>query len=170
LETRAGISSQLRAHARAGEIADAGSRQWRSHFRDPPPLSGFGLARLPQPSDGDIFLDFEGDPFVDEGGLEFLFGYAFRDAAGAETYKADWALTRARLARVVSWPEEPRGLAAITMNANAASRFFRRSPPDYEEVEAALARIALEEPLPGSLLGGAHPLMTAFVFSVDSDH
>jgi PAS domain S-box-containing protein len=35
-------------------------------------------------------------------------------------------------------------LAAITMNANAASRFFRRSPPDYEEVEAALARIAKE--------------------------
>ena len=35
-------------------------------------------------------------------------------------------------------------LAAITMNANAASRFFRRSPPDYGEVEAALARIAKE--------------------------
>jgi PAS domain S-box-containing protein len=35
-------------------------------------------------------------------------------------------------------------LAAITMNANAALRFFRRSPPDYKEVEAALARIAKE--------------------------
>jgi signal transduction histidine kinase len=35
-------------------------------------------------------------------------------------------------------------LAAITMNANAALRFFRRSPPDYGEVEAALARIAKE--------------------------
>jgi hypothetical protein len=33
-----------------------------------PPLPGFGLARLPSPSDGDIFLDFEGDPFVDEAG------------------------------------------------------------------------------------------------------
>jgi len=39
-------------------------------------------------------LDFEGDPFVDEGGLEFLFGYAFEDPAGAETYRADWALSR----------------------------------------------------------------------------
>ena len=46
-----------------------------------PPLPGFGLARLPAPSAGDIFLDFEGDPFVDEGGLEFLFGYAFRDVS-----------------------------------------------------------------------------------------
>ena len=46
-----------------------------------PPEPGFGLARLPPPSDGDIFFDLEGDPFVDEGGLEFLFGYAFKDAA-----------------------------------------------------------------------------------------
>lgn len=54
------------------------------------PQPGFGLACLPPPSDGDVFLDFEGDPFVDEGGLEFLFGYASKDAAGTETYKADW--------------------------------------------------------------------------------
>jgi uncharacterized protein len=55
---------------------------------------GFGLSCLPVPSDGDIFLDFEGDPFVDEGGLEFLFGYAFKEG-GAERYVADWALLRA---------------------------------------------------------------------------
>jgi predicted RecB family nuclease len=60
-----------------------------------PPLNGFGLACLPPPSDGDIFLDFEGDPFVEQGGLEFLFGFAFKDAAGAESYKGDWALSRA---------------------------------------------------------------------------
>jgi predicted RecB family nuclease len=58
------------------------------------PLPGFGLARLPAPSKGDIFLDFEGDPFVEEGGLEFLFGYAFENDAGAESYRADWALSR----------------------------------------------------------------------------
>jgi len=33
-----------------------------------------GLARLPEPSGGDIFLDFEADPFVDDGGLEYLLG------------------------------------------------------------------------------------------------
>lgn len=59
------------------------------------PQPGFGVACLPAPSDGDIFLDFEGDPFVDEGGLEFLFGYAFKDAAGAEIYTADWVQSRA---------------------------------------------------------------------------
>jgi predicted RecB family nuclease len=57
------------------------------------PQPGFGLSCLPAPSDGDIFLDFEGDPFVDEGGLEFLFGYAFRES-DAERYVADWALSR----------------------------------------------------------------------------
>ena len=35
-------------------------------------------------------------------------------------------------------------MAAITMNANATLRFIKRSPPDYGEVESALARIAKE--------------------------
>jgi predicted RecB family nuclease len=59
------------------------------------PEPGFGLALLPEPSPGDIFLDFEGDPFVDGGGLEFLFGYAFLDESGTAQYRADWALSRA---------------------------------------------------------------------------
>ena len=54
----------------------------------------FGLSRLPAPSDGDIFFDLEGDPFVDDGGLEFLFGYAFKDATGTEAVTTDWALLR----------------------------------------------------------------------------
>ena len=58
-----------------------------------PVVPTFGLSRLPQPSEGDIFLDFEGDPFVDKGGLEFLFGYAYANQ-GAITYTADWAFTR----------------------------------------------------------------------------
>ena len=52
------------------------------------PAPDFGLARLPTPSLGDIFLDLEGDPFVDEGGLEFLFGYGFQDENHAERYIA----------------------------------------------------------------------------------
>ena len=56
---------------------------------------GFGLARLPEPSPGDIFFDLEGDPFIGLGGCEYLFGYLFADDQGQETYRADWALTRA---------------------------------------------------------------------------
>jgi predicted RecB family nuclease len=60
-----------------------------------PLAPGFGLACLPEPSPGDIFLDLEGDPFVGEGGLEFLFGYAFRNDDGSESYIGDWAFSRA---------------------------------------------------------------------------
>jgi len=59
-----------------------------------PPVPGFGLARLPEPSPGDIFFDFEGDPFVGDGGLEFLFGYVYQEADGSERYVGDWASNR----------------------------------------------------------------------------
>ena len=58
-------------------------------------VPGFGLAKLPEPSQRDIFLDFEGDSFVGDGGLEYLFGYSFRGEDGQERYVADWALSRA---------------------------------------------------------------------------
>jgi uncharacterized protein len=45
-----------------------------------------GLCLLPSPSDGDIFFDIEGDPFVGEHGLEYLFGYQHRDADGQWVY------------------------------------------------------------------------------------
>jgi uncharacterized protein len=54
---------------------------------------GFGLTRLPEPSEGDVFFDLEGDPFVGEHGLEYLFGYQFKDG-GQWTYRGDWAFTR----------------------------------------------------------------------------
>jgi predicted RecB family nuclease len=59
-----------------------------------PLIAGFGLSRLPEPSPGDIFFDFEGDPFVGDGGLEFLFGYVYSDGQGADCYVGDWALSR----------------------------------------------------------------------------
>lgn len=60
-----------------------------------PVEAGFGLSCLPEPSDGDVFLDLEGDPFVGEHGLEYLFGYRFRNEAGEWDYIGDWAFSRA---------------------------------------------------------------------------
>ena len=63
-----------------------------------------GLARLPAPSPGDLFLDLEADPFVDDGGLEYLFGWAIADPppegmlaldAGPPVYHCQWALDHA---------------------------------------------------------------------------
>ena len=65
---------------------------------------GRGLALLPAPASGDLFVDLEGDPYFDEGGIEYLFGWAVADPppagmlaleSGAPTYHARWALDRA---------------------------------------------------------------------------
>jgi predicted RecB family nuclease len=56
-----------------------------------------GYEQLPEPDDGDVFLDFEGHPFWrPSGGLFFLFGWLCCDeaedgAGGAWTYHARWA-------------------------------------------------------------------------------
>ena len=57
------------------------------------PVPGFGLACLPEPDEGDIFLDFEGDPFVGEHGLEYLHGFHYIDG-GEARYQGLWALDR----------------------------------------------------------------------------
>ena len=49
-----------------------------------------GLAALPAPSPGDVFLDLEADPFVDENGLEYLFGILIEEE-GQAVYRALWA-------------------------------------------------------------------------------
>jgi predicted RecB family nuclease len=56
---------------------------------------GRGFCRLPDPSRGDIYFDIEGDPFFDQAGLEYLFGYAHADEAGMLVYKKHWAMDRA---------------------------------------------------------------------------
>jgi uncharacterized protein len=57
------------------------------------------LATLPNPDDGDIFFDFEGDPlWCEDGGpnwgLEYLFGVVGTDT-GTPTFRPFWAHTRA---------------------------------------------------------------------------
>ena len=54
-----------------------------------------GLARLPEPSPGDVFLDLEGDPFVEGGGREYLFGWTTVGDDGEPAYTPRWALTEA---------------------------------------------------------------------------
>jgi uncharacterized protein len=57
------------------------------------PEEGRGFARLPEPSEGDLFFDMEGDPFF-EGGLEYLFGVTSIEA-GEARFRAFWAKSRA---------------------------------------------------------------------------
>jgi uncharacterized protein len=68
-----------------------------------PVAAGTGLCRLPEPSPDDVFLDLEGDPFVDESGLQYLFGLAFRNAAGKLRYEKRWALNREEEKQGFEW-------------------------------------------------------------------
>ena len=84
---RGSVKSYTRVREQARlqvEARESGARK----FELLPIEVGFGLTRLPEPSEGDVFLDFEGDPFVGEHGLEYLFGYQFRDEGGQWTYTA----------------------------------------------------------------------------------
>src|ERR1700731_1921644 len=47
-----------------------------------PVAEGMGFCRLPEPFVGDMFVDLEGDPFVGENGLQYLFGFAVLGVPG----------------------------------------------------------------------------------------
>ena len=68
-----------------------------------PVAEGMGFCRLPEPAAGDLFLDLEGDPFVGEQGLQYLFGFACRDAAGGWRYEKKWALNREEEKKGFEW-------------------------------------------------------------------
>lgn len=54
---------------------------------------GRGLALLPEPNEGDVYFDIEGDHFYEGGGLEYLWGIAHREN-GELVYTRFWATDR----------------------------------------------------------------------------
>lgn len=53
-----------------------------------------GFERLPQPNEGDLFFDIEGDPvYSQDGSLEYLFGFHYVEG-GESRYEAIWARNR----------------------------------------------------------------------------
>ncbi|WP_087004516.1 TM0106 family RecB-like putative nuclease [Rhizobium sullae] len=67
----------------------------KPNFELLPVETGLGLSGLPEPNEGDVFFDLEGDPFVGEHGLEYLFGYHYQDDGGQPAYVCDWSFDRA---------------------------------------------------------------------------
>ncbi|HEY6149472.1 MAG TPA: TM0106 family RecB-like putative nuclease, partial [Gaiellaceae bacterium] len=54
-----------------------------------------GFALLPEPNEGDIWLDFEGDPWYEPArGLEYLTGWVYLDEDGNPQYEHIWGLDR----------------------------------------------------------------------------
>jgi len=68
-----------------------------------PVAEGMGFCRLPEPSVGDMFVDLEGDPFVGENGLQYLFGFVVLDVPGELKYEKRWALNREEERKGFEW-------------------------------------------------------------------
>lgn len=76
---------ELLHHQAALQVASRESGEPR--HRHLPPALAAGYAVLPTPSDGDIFFDLEGDPYIGDGGIEYLWGWW----TGESEYECIWA-------------------------------------------------------------------------------
>ena len=134
---------RIREQAR---IQDQGRREGR-RIREliTPVEEDKGLAALPEPSPGDLFFDLEGDAFVMDGGLEYLFGAADRRGG----YDGCWALDQPAEKRafehfidrvVARWREHP-GFHIYHYGAyetTAVKRLMSRYATREEEVDRLL--------------------------------
>ena len=80
----------------------AGRTQQRPVYEVLEITDNHGLCLLPEPSEGDVSFDLEGDPFVGLTGREYLFGLVMAAAEGPR-YEARWALTPADEKRAFEW-------------------------------------------------------------------
>jgi uncharacterized protein len=115
------------------------------------PMPGFGLARLHEPSPGDIFFDLEGDPFVGNGGIEYLFGYSFQCEDGQECYVGAWALSRAEERRAF---EQFIDFVINRLNAYPELRIYHFAPYEPAALKRLMGRYATREDELDQLLRG----------------
>jgi uncharacterized protein len=76
---------QLLHHQAALQVESRDTHQPVHRHLDPARATGYAL--LPPPSAGDVFFDLEGDPYVGEVGIEYLWGWCSADG----TYDCAWA-------------------------------------------------------------------------------
>ncbi len=128
--------AQLQLETQAGETI-----AWEHREREPE--RGFDL--LPPPSDGDIYLDLEGDPvWRADRSLVFLFGWIERGADGAWTYREEWAhdeaAERAAYDRLVAYIRARRAehtdMHVYHYSHAETSMLSGIVKPDIEELEA----------------------------------
>ena len=126
------------------------------------PTWGRGFELLPEPDEGDVFLDFEGDPFWRaDVGLFFLFGLIVRGASGTWDYKAFWAHNRDEEASatedlieyLIDRREQFPSMHVYHYNHTERSA-LERLTADHGVGEAALERLVETGPLRRSDAGG----------------
>jgi predicted RecB family nuclease len=88
----AGARERLTRQARL-QLAQYADGRIRYEWLDRPEPEEFGLAHLPAPSPLDVFLDIEADPWIVDGGIEYLLGVV-TEVDGEPEYVPIWAHTR----------------------------------------------------------------------------
>jgi predicted RecB family nuclease len=110
------------------------------------PEVGRGLALLPTPSPGDVFFDIEGDPFVGEHGLEYLWGIVQHG-----TFTPYWA-TRPEQEKATFEALVDRAMAAWA--ADPAMHIYHYAPYEPSRLTSLAARYATREAEVDQLLRG----------------
>jgi len=100
-----------------------------------PVVAGKGFARLPHSDAGDIFFDMEGAKFVENGSLEYLFGFITVDD-GEPRFTAYWAHDREAEKRAF---EAAMDFIATRLEAHPGAFVYHYA--NYEE--SALKRLAM---------------------------
>ena len=86
-ELRERVFGLLRGQAQLQLLTRETGGLQRRHME---PERARGYARLPAPDAADVFFDLEGDPFIRDGGLEYLWGQE-TDSGDQWLYRARWA-------------------------------------------------------------------------------
>lgn len=119
------------------KLRDQANIQWRSRKEEDRPIYELlelqaekGFYKLPEPNKHDIYLDFEGDPLVEPGGLEYLIGWYYQGQ-----YHAKWASNEAEEKRLF---EEWMDWVMDIKRSNPGMHIYHYAP--YET--SALKRLA----------------------------
>jgi len=96
---------------------------------------GMGLEALPPPSTGDLFFDIEGDPFVGDSGLEYLFGLVTTRGE----YDARWSFDAQAERRVF---EELVDLITARRSEDSSMHVYHFAPYEPAALKRLAARLA----------------------------
>jgi predicted RecB family nuclease len=136
----------LRHQAGLQVIARTEQRPTHRHLE---PQHARGYARLPEPSRGDVFFDLEGDPYVGEGGIEYLWGWWTADRGYECVWAHDPAAEQAALERFVDVVLEQR-------RRHPGARVFHYAPHEASKLKSlAIAYATREDDVDDLLRNGA---------------
>ncbi|MDQ2761461.1 MAG: TM0106 family RecB-like putative nuclease [Actinomycetota bacterium] len=115
--------------------------------RHVPPSRAAGYARLPEADPGDLFFDLEGDPFLGDGGIEYLWGWC--DADGA--YECFWAHSAAE----EKWAfEQFVDLVTTRRVEHPSMKVFHYAPHERSKLRSLSIQYATRESQVDELLRG----------------